>query len=631
MVELGARRPERRIMKSRSKSRPAVPPRRRPSKTRRAAAPKLRERETPLRLALDAAQIGTFDWDIPRDRMTWSRWHEQLWGFQPREFRGTYEEFAERVHPEDLALVTAELARCRAAREPFSSEFRVVRPDGTERWVLGTGEFSFGRGGAAARMRGTVRDITERRRMEQRLRESEEKFSKAFHASPAMAAITTLDGKAVELNDAYAAFVGRSREQIVGKSAIDLKIVDADERQKLVDLVDRDGGTVRGLEVAIRTSAGARRQILFSADTITLSGVPHRLTTALDITERKQLEEALRASHDQLRSFVEHAPIPIVMFDREMRYLIRSRRWAVDFDRDIGDPIGRSLYDVHPNLPASWKGVHRQGLAGHNVRHDGASWIQADGSKRWLRWAVLPWRDVHGDIGGIIIFAEDTTLRKESERRLRHLSRRLMEAQDASRRELARELHDRIGQNLTALSLNLSIIRTHGLDQPSVMPARLNDSLNLVAETMDRVRNLMAELRPPALDDYGLAAALRWYGKLFSERSGIAVRVVADEPPMRLPAGVETALFRVAEEALTNVARHAAAHEVAITLADPAGKVRLTIADDGQGFEPPLLGGSTTWGIALMRERAEAIGGHLDIAAVRGHGTTVTVHVPRTG
>lgn len=726
---------------------------------RRATTAKLRESEARLRLALDAAQVGIYDWDIPRDRITWSQWHEQLWGFKPGEFRGTYQEFAERVHPQDLPRVSEELARCRAARERYSCEFRVVWPDGTERWILDRGEFSFGRAGVAVAMRGIVKDITERRHIERQLRESEEKFSKAFHASPAMVVITTLDGKNVEVNDAYAAFIGRPRDQIIGKTVTDLRILDAAERQKLIDLIDRGGGTVCNAEVAVRTSAGAQLQFLMSSDTIALSGVPHRLSTMLDITERKQREDALReigerlnfvisgtetglwdwdlttnevrysrewkqllgyqdheiadhldewrrlvhpedveltlskltaflqqqvgtleaefrmryangeyrwilsrttvqpgkdgkparllglhigiddrkrleqsliASHQQLQSFVEQAPVAIAMFDRDMRYLVYSRQWANDYGAGFDDLTGRSHYEVFPNLPERWKTVHRQGLAGQTVRHDDDLWIKEDGTRQWLRWVVLPWRDTRGDIGGIMIFAEDVTARKRTEEELRNLSRRLMESQDTSRRDIARELHDRIGQNLAALSLNLSIIKAQDPAQrPAAIPARLDDSVSLVAATMDRVRNLMADLRPPALDDYGLAAALRWYGKLFSERSGVAVRVVSGESPLRLPPGVETAVFRIAEEALTNVGRHAAAHDVVITLAETAGEVRLTIADDGQGFDAASLRKSVSWGMTSMRERAEAIGAHCDIESVLGRGTTVTVRIPR--
>ncbi len=137
------------------------------------AEKQLQESEERLRLALDAAHMGTFDWDVPHNRITWSRWHEEMWGFKPGEFGGTYESFSERVHPDDLPGINAEAARCIAAREPFAREFRVVWPDGTVHWIMGRGEFSFDANGQALRMCGAILETTEHRQAEEALRESE--------------------------------------------------------------------------------------------------------------------------------------------------------------------------------------------------------------------------------------------------------------------------------------------------------------------------------------------------------------------------------------------------------------------------------------------------------------------------
>jgi PAS domain S-box-containing protein len=133
---------------------------------RKAAEEALRASEERLRLALDAAQMGTFDWDVPGNRITWSHWHEELWGFKPGEFGGTYEAFAGRVHPEDLPGINAEVAHCIVARARWMREFRVVWPDGSVHWILGQGEFSFDAAGRPQRMRGVVKEITDRKQLE---------------------------------------------------------------------------------------------------------------------------------------------------------------------------------------------------------------------------------------------------------------------------------------------------------------------------------------------------------------------------------------------------------------------------------------------------------------------------------
>ncbi len=136
---------------------------------RREAEAALRESEERLRLALDAAHMGTFDWDIPRGRIAWSRWHEELWGFRPGEFAGTYEAFASRVHPDDLPGLNAEVQRCIAARESWAREFRVIWPDGGVHWITGEGEFTFDAAGRPLRMRGVVGEITARKQTEARV------------------------------------------------------------------------------------------------------------------------------------------------------------------------------------------------------------------------------------------------------------------------------------------------------------------------------------------------------------------------------------------------------------------------------------------------------------------------------
>jgi len=216
---------------------------------------------------------------------------------------------------------------------------------------------------------------------------------------------------------------------------------------------------------------------------------------------------------------------------------------------------------------------------------------------------------------------------------LRALAARLAEVEEAERRRLARELHDQVGQNLTALGINLNIVRTQmSQELASPMRSRLDDSLALVEETTERIRGVMAELRPPVLDDYGLVATLHWYGAQFASRTGIAVTVQGEEPLPRLAPPIENALFRITQEALTNVAKHAQATRVTVTVEADEEAVRLIVADDGIGFDPTRLvtpDERQGWGLMTMRERAEAVGGHLHVESAPGQGTQVIVEVQK--
>lgn len=213
-------------------------------------------------------------------------------------------------------------------------------------------------------------------------------------------------------------------------------------------------------------------------------------------------------------------------------------------------------------------------------------------------------------------------------------SRRLVEVQENERRDLANELHDLVGQNMTALNINLNIVKMAAAASTSAqVGVRLDDSLKLVEETIENIRNVMMSLRPPVLDDYGLPGVLRWYVEQFIRRTGVPTSVVEQGSPRRLPLASEETLFRIAQEALGNVAKYARAGKVTITLDTKPEVTRLTVADDGCGFDPlaceaPAKGHG--WGLMIMRERAAAIDAELTVDSAPGHGTRVIVTVKET-
>ena len=226
-----------------------------------------------------------------------------------------------------------------------------------------------------------------------------------------------------------------------------------------------------------------------------------------------------------------------------------------------------------------------------------------------------------------------TELRRlaHSEERLRAVSKRLLDVEEVQRRSINRELHDRIGQNLSALQLNLATLRVE-LEGGTTRAAgeRLHDAQYLLEATSNQVRDVMADLRPAALDDFGLLAALRDHAAGVSARLGIAITVLGEDLEPRLPLATEMALFRIVQEALNNVALHARARKVEIVLAATSRAVRLSVADDGAGFDaakPPRR--AAHYGIATMRERAEAVGARLRIVSRPGRGCRVEIELKR--
>jgi signal transduction histidine kinase len=207
------------------------------------------------------------------------------------------------------------------------------------------------------------------------------------------------------------------------------------------------------------------------------------------------------------------------------------------------------------------------------------------------------------------------------------VSRRLVEVQETERRMLANELHDLVGQKLTALNINLNILKSRSAPPMTAqIGARLEDSLKLVEETIESIRDVMAELRPAVLDDYGLTPVLRWYAEQFVKRTGIATTVIEQGESRRLPAAAEEAFFRIAQEALANVAKYARAEHATVTLDISPRASCLTIADDGCGFDPSACQQPARdhgWGLMIMRERAAAVGAELIVESAPGRGTRI--------
>jgi signal transduction histidine kinase len=225
--------------------------------------------------------------------------------------------------------------------------------------------------------------------------------------------------------------------------------------------------------------------------------------------------------------------------------------------------------------------------------------------------------------------AQARVIRDQNEKlQAAHVSRRMVEVQEAERREVANHLHDLVGQKLAALGINLTIIKDQLSPGQTAQIGRLEDSLRAVEETTEGIRDVMAELRPAVLDDFGLAPALRWYADQFTKRSGVATSVVEEGPVRRLPPTAEHVLFRMTQNALANVAKHANADRVAVTLRTTARSTCLIVADNGDGFDPAAVQQPTRnhgWGLMIMRERAASIGARLSIDSAPGHGARIIV------
>ena len=215
---------------------------------------------------------------------------------------------------------------------------------------------------------------------------------------------------------------------------------------------------------------------------------------------------------------------------------------------------------------------------------------------------------------------------KEDLTEMRH---RLVEAEENERRRIAGDLHDQVGQNLTALSINLNIVSAGFSDSPGSGAPFVSESIALLDDTMAQIRGVIANLLPPGLEEAGLPGAMPWFVNRFSKRTGIEVRLNIDKIAPRPSPIIEKTLFRIAQEAFTNIARHSAAQKASLALKKSGGKVLMQISDDGCGFQDARTapGSKPNWGLRLMRERAETVGGTLRVESKPGAGTRIRVEI----
>jgi PAS domain S-box-containing protein len=265
-----------------------------------------------------------------------------------------------------------------------------------------------------------------------------------------------------------------------------------------------------------------------------------------------------------------------------------------------------------------------------------------DGTPVYILENVLLGRDRRGARAIIEGTAVDITERKQAEdalrqsaqryrelaESLRRLSQHLQTVRDEERARIARELHDELGQALTALNLDLHWLRDRLGDAPAGTRARLASMSALVNTTLQAVHRICADLRPALLDELGLSAAIEWHARDFQARTGVPCTLSLPRSRLSLPANVATAVFRVCQEGLTNVTRHARATRVRITLSNRAGTLTLRVHDNGVGFAGESAAGANMHGLIGMRERAVRWGGHLDVRSRPGQGTTVTLRLP---
>lgn len=366
------------------------------------------------------------------------------------------------------------------------------------------------------------------------------------------------------------------------------------------------------------------RLLPFRASKDAIGGV---VITFVDIREQKQAEARLRRQLDFIEAITAGLGEGVFVLGLDGRVTLVNGSAEVMLGWTRPEILGRLMYEVVQ--------LHREdqaSLTADALLPDGPRSGQAPKGRRYIftrrdgtRFPVSLTASpvvTGGRLVGTALAFHDVTEEEHVKGMLKSFSQRLIEAQEAERRRVARELHDEIGQALTAIKLNLQALPT----SPSSAP-QLRESADIVDRALRQIRELSLDLRPSQLDDLGLVAALRWHVDRESRRAGLISEFVADLPETRLPPELETACFRITQEALTNVVRHARAHRVRVELKQQGSELHLRVRDDGIGFDSGTVQTSRVSEINLglrgMQERALIVGGRLEICSSPSDGTEV--------
>ena len=389
---------------------------------------KLQQSEESLREAQAIAGLGNYELDLQAKVWKTSAELDALLGIGP-EYDRRLEGWLPLVHPEDRQELAEDLNQYMLSLgEPFDKEYRIVRhTDGALRWVHTRGRLEFDAAGKPRVLRGTIQDITQRKQSEASLRENRELLRLFIEHAPVALAMFDREMRYIAVSRRWLEVHGLTGRDLIGQShyavfpAIPTEWKEEHRRALAGETIEAGEGMLTKSDGSLQWVRREMRPWFTGNGQI--GGI---ILFSEDVTERKRAEMAVRESREQLQLFVEHAPVALAMFDREMRYIAVSRRWAEDHSIDKQAIIGRSHYEINQNVPERWRETHRRGLAGESQRVEEDINPRPDGTEQWIRWQIIPWRADDGSVGGIVMFYEDITERKLAEAALRE-SRELLQ------------------------------------------------------------------------------------------------------------------------------------------------------------------------------------------------------------
>jgi PAS domain S-box-containing protein len=548
----------------------------------------------------------------------------KMFGYERGEMIGR--DVIELVAPESRSIVAESI---REGREE-TYEHWLLRKDGSS--FIAEARAKMARvGGRTVRMT-ALRDITGRKKVEQALRESEEKFSQAFRNSPDVMSITDIQtGKYVEVNDAHEKAFGYKRDEVIGRTSVELGIIPASPARDEIFRMLKERGRIINQELQARTRDGRTLAMLHSAELIELGGRQCVLRVSHDITDAKRAEEALRESEKRFRSYFELASVGFSITSRDMRIMAVNDEYCRILGYSREELLKKTWAELTcpEDMPAN-ESVFEQAVAGKLDAYTiNKRLIRKDGQVIHTTVSARCVRRPDGSPDYFVSLLLDITEREqaiEREQRARaEYTLQLIASQEAERERIAGELHDSLGQSL-------SLIKNHA--QLVLMQKRLaadtRKEIETISETTSaaiaEMRRISQDLHPYQLDHLGLTGALNALIGGVGNAGGIAFEKKFDMVDDAFPRDAGASLYRIVQEGVNNILKHSQAKSARIILERDLHEVRMVMEDDGQGFSPDEKGKGM--GLRNIAERARIIGGRLKVDSTPGKGTRIEIIIP---
>ncbi|MCX7039807.1 MAG: PAS domain S-box protein, partial [Spirochaetes bacterium] len=532
-----------------------------------------------------------------------------------------------RMPNENTAFWDAKLRRVFASGQRTTLEFEYHSPEGT-RFFSSLLVPELDEDGLVKSVLSVARDITEAKRSEEAYRTLVDNSLQGL--------VIIQDGRIVFYNKAFVALSGYSREELHRLSPHKLAAVvhPADRPRVLAAMSDRLGGKKEPAiqEFRFITKSGQIRHVETCFAITQFNGRQALQISYMDITERLESRDALRESEQKLRSLIEQSIQGIALIDSAGKITEWNHAMEMITNLPASEMIGKDAKELHHLL-----GVEVPSSREESFKREFERQIStASGKRDLLLVNQFPIHLTDGFISAVLV--QEITERKvaeeklkESQSKLRNLAIHLLSAREQERKKVAQEIHDELGQVLTALKMDLRWLEKRLDPSQAHLLEKMRGMISLTDQTIQRVQKISSELRPRMLDDLGLAAAIEWLMGDFSRRTGIRCKTAVQVTQSRIGGNSATAIYRIVQEALTNISRHASASRVSVLLREVDERFEVLIRDDGIGISKTQATDARSFGLIGIRERAQGLGGKVSIRGRTEKGTTVAISIPYPG